>query len=66
MPKNKSPENKSRENFRQAIMSIIIGASVAFLTTLFEGLADFLRANSESIVAGMSSTAYYLAKMYRA
>lgn len=58
-------KRKSARNFREALMSILIGAIVAFLATLFDGLADFLRANSEQIIAGMSSTAYYLAKMYR-
>lgn len=62
-------ENKtimSGENFKQALLSIFIGCSVAFLASLMEGLADLLRANAENIVAGLSSTAVYLAKSYRA
>ncbi len=66
MSKDKFKKSKQRENLRQALMSIVVGACVAFMATLFDGLADFLRSNSESIIAGMSTTAYYLAKMYHA
>lgn len=55
----------TKEHIKQALLSILIGASVAFLTTLIEGLADFIRSNGEHIVAGIVSTAYYLAKAYR-
>lgn len=55
----------SKENLKQALVSICIGACVAFFSTLFQGLADFLTTHSTQIVAGMSSTAVYLAKAYR-
>lgn len=46
-------------------MAIFIGACVSFLTTLFDGLADFLRTNGDTITASLSSMGYYLAKNYR-
>lgn len=52
-------------NLKEVLIAILIGACVSFLTALFEGLADFLRANSEQIIAGMSAFAYYVAKQYR-
>ena len=55
----------TKEHLKQALVSIIIGASVAFLTVLIEGLADFVRSNGEHVMAGLVSTAYYLAKAYR-
>lgn len=53
------------ENLKEVLIAILIGACVSFLTTLFDGLADFLRANGDAIMASMSSAAYYLAKQYR-
>ena len=53
------------KNWKEILIAIFIGACVSFLTTLFDGLADFLRTNSEQIIAAMSSGAYYLAKNYR-
>lgn len=55
----------SKENFKQAMFSILIGCSVAFISTLFQELANFLQENSENIIAGIASTAVYLAKSYR-
>lgn len=52
-------------NLKEVLVAILIGACVSFLTTLFDGLADFLRTHSEQIIAGMSSFAYYVAKQYR-
>lgn len=53
------------KNLKEVLIAILIGACVSFLTTLFDGLADFLRANGDAIMASMSSVAYYLAKQYR-
>ena len=58
-------KQQNNRNFKEVLISILIGATVAFLTTLIEGLYQFIQANSENIVAGMSSVAYYLAKNYR-
>jgi len=56
----------NKDNFKQAIISIVVGCTVAFLASLMEGFAELLRANSDNIIAGMSSTAVYLAKSYKA
>ena len=56
----------SKENFRQAVISIIVGCTVAFVASIMEGLAALLRDNADNIIAGLSSTAVYLAKSYRA
>ncbi len=50
------------ENLKEILVAIFIGACVSFLTTLFDGLADALRANAPQIVAGMSYVAYHVAK----
>ena len=55
----------SKENFKQALLSIIIGCSVTFIATLFEQLAIFLQTNSTEIISGAVSSAVYLAKSYR-
>lgn len=55
----------SKDNFKQALVSILVGCTVAFVASLFEELALFLRANSDNIIAGLSSTAVYLAKSYK-
>lgn len=56
----------SKDNFKQALLSIVIGCSVAFISTLFQELANFLTEHSEQIVSGAISSAVYLAKAYRA
>lgn len=66
MANEKARRAARRRKIYDAFISILIGACVAFMTALFDGLADYLRANSQNIVAGMSATAYYLAKVYRA
>ena len=53
------------QNVKEIVVAIFIGACVSFLTTLFDGLADFLRTNSDTITASLSSMGYYLAKNYR-
>ena len=53
------------QNVKEIVVAIFIGACVSFLTTLFDGLADFLRTNGDTITASLSSMGYYLAKNYR-
>ena len=56
----------SRENIKQALISILIGAAVAFFTTLFEGLAEWLQQNAVSVVSGATTSVVYLLKRWRA
>jgi hypothetical protein len=55
----------SKENFKQAVLSIFIGCCVTFIATLFEQLAQFLQDNSTQVISGAVSSAVYLAKAYR-
>lgn len=49
----------SKENIKQAIITMCIGAGVAFFSTLFQELANFLRAHSTEIISGGVSAALY-------
>lgn len=57
---------RKKNNLKQVLISILIGAVVSFLSTLFAGLAEALKAHSVEIIAGVSSAGVYLAKAYRA
>ena len=52
-------------NFKQVLISIFVGACVAFFTTLFQSIANFIQAHGSEIFAGSVSSAVYLAKAYR-
>jgi hypothetical protein len=52
-------------NFKEVVIAILIGASVSFLTVMFDGFAEYLRTNGDQLMAGAASIAYYLAKSYR-
>jgi hypothetical protein len=58
-------DEKGKGNFKQVLISIAVGACVAFLTTLFEGLAEYLKTHSVEVVSGISSSMVYLAKTFR-
>lgn len=54
-----------KENVKQVVVSVIVGACVAFFSTLFQGLADLLKSHSVEIASGLSASGVYLAKMYK-
>jgi hypothetical protein len=56
----------NKDNLKQVLISIFVGACVAFLSTLFEGLAVFLKAHSTEVISGATTTAVYIAKAYKA
>lgn len=58
-------EQKNQHNLKSVIVSILIGAAVAFFSTLFEGLAMFLKTHSTEIISGVSTAMVYLAKAYK-
>lgn len=58
-------KKKVQNNWKEVLVAILISASVSFLTTLFDGLADLLRANAHKIVAGLLYVAYHVAKHVR-
>lgn len=47
---------------REILVAILIGASVAFLTAFFEGLADALRGMGNNTVGGAVTSLYILAR----
>lgn len=55
-----------KEQLKQAFISILVGACVAFLTSLFDALSTLLKSHSQEIISGASATAVYLAKAYKA
>jgi len=55
----------NKANAQQIIISILIGACVAFFSTLFQSLADFFKAHSTNIISGAATSFYHLAKTYK-
>jgi len=55
----------TREQLKNAIISLVIGACVAFFSTLFTSLADLIKSHGTEIVSGAASAYYYIAKMPR-
>lgn len=51
-----------KTEWKKILISILIGASVAFFTSLFEGLIDVLQNQGNNIVGGISSGLVYIAK----
>ena len=51
-----------KDHWKQALISVFIGACVAFFATLFDGIAEFLKQHSTQIAGGVTATLTYLAK----
>lgn len=49
-------------NLKQILISILVGATVAFLTTLLEGLLGLLQDPVTPAVGGVAGTTHYLLK----
>jgi len=48
------------ERFKDALVSIFVGALVAFLASLIEGFSDLLRGYADNTIAGgAASSTYY-------
>ena len=56
---------EKKQGIKQVLMSILIGACVAFLSTLFEGLANLFKAHSTELVAGGVSAFYHATKTFK-
>jgi inhibitor of KinA sporulation pathway (predicted exonuclease) len=54
-----------KDNLKQVVISIVIGACVAFFSTLFTELAAFLKTHSTEVISAMATTGTYLAKTYK-
>lgn len=60
-----APHSLFRSNLKQVIISIFIGACVAFFSSLFQGLADYLKGHAVEAVSALSTSLTYLAKTYK-
>lgn len=54
-----------KEHWKQALISILIGSAVAFLTSLFEGLANLFNGAGNEILGGAVSSITYTLKNAR-
>lgn len=59
---NNNKPNMNKEQLRQAIIAILVGAVTAFLTSFFNGIADWLNGHGTEVVGGAVATAKYIAK----
>ena len=54
-----------KADIKHAIISLLVAATATFLTTLFQGLADLLKAHSTEVVGSVAAAGAYLAQAYR-
>lgn len=52
----------NKDQLKNALISLVLGVCISFFATLFQALAEFLKANSTEIIAGATSAYYYIAK----
>lgn len=52
----------SKEQYKKILISVLIGALVAFFSSLFDGLLDFLQNNGNNIAGGLVSAIFYVVK----
>lgn len=50
------------KKIKEALFSILIGACVAFMTSLFDALSELLKSHSKEIISGAATSATYLAR----
>lgn len=49
-------------DWKEMLISIFMGALVAFFTTFLEGLLDVLKNTENNLAGGLTSTVYYVVK----
>lgn len=55
----------TKQDLKHIIISIIVGASVAFFSSLFEGILVLLKSHGNDIIGGtVSSITYLIAKRH--
>lgn len=52
----------TKQDFKKALFSLLIGAGVSFFLTLFQGIMDFITTNSKEFVSGGTAGLYYFIK----
>ena len=55
----------SQNDLKHILISILIGAAVAFFTTLFQELANFFKQYSTNMIAGGATSFAYIVKHFR-
>ncbi len=51
-----------KQQAKQILISIFIGACVAFLQVFFTGLVEFMQTYAESLISGVATSVAYLAQ----
>ncbi len=51
-----------KDMWKQALMSILIGAAISFLTVLFQGIVDFLQNIPPEITGSLVGITRYITK----
>lgn len=52
----------TKEQIKQAIIAICIGAVTAFFSSLFDGIAEFLKGHGNEVAGGIVAAGKYLTK----
>lgn len=50
----------NKDQFKQVLTSILIGATISFLTVLFQGLLDYLGSVRDTLPGAVAGMVYYL------
>lgn len=49
-------------DWKQALISVFIGACIAFFTTFFNGLESYINSPESNVLAGTGAAAWYFLK----
>ncbi len=55
-----SPKKEKKDTIKHIFLSILIGACVAFLSSLFDGILDIVRGYGNDVLGGVTATATYI------
>lgn len=55
----------TKDQWKNAVMAVMVGACISFLSTLFQGLADLLTQNAVAVTSGAASATVYWIKSMR-
>jgi len=54
----------SKQDLKHILISILIGAAVAFFSSLFQALADFINEHGQNFLSGGVTSFIYLARKF--
>lgn len=52
----------NKDQIKQAVIAIAIGAITAFFSSLFDGLSELLKGHAPQVVGGITAAGKYLTK----